>query len=120
MENREDIPRVSVDSAQDWRQIRSNYEKAALSKLEEQVMLRGIMAEKEVIQLHLQQVCIGTLREKTINFFLSSSKGLSPLLNLTFESVGTVLSLWMKTGEVILYFKACLFTLTQKDRDGIV
>ncbi len=70
MENREDIPRVSVDSAQDWRQIRSNYEKAVLSKLEEQVMLRGIMTEKEAIQLHLQQVCIGTLHEKNIDLFL--------------------------------------------------
>ncbi|KJA27338.1 hypothetical protein HYPSUDRAFT_131263 [Hypholoma sublateritium FD-334 SS-4] len=55
MENREDIPRVSVDSVQDWKQVRGNYEKAALSKLEEQVMLRGMTAEKEAIKAHLQQ-----------------------------------------------------------------
>lgn len=61
MENREDIPRVSVDSVQDWKQVRGNYEKAALSKLEEQVMLRGITAEKEAVKAHLQQVCTSIL-----------------------------------------------------------
>lgn len=58
MENREDIPRVSVGSVQDWKKVRCNYEKAAFSKLEEQVALRGITSEKEAITAHLKKVCL--------------------------------------------------------------
>jgi hypothetical protein len=56
MENREDIPRVSVGSVQDWKKVRSNYEEAALSKLQEQAVLRDIEDEKDAILAHLAQV----------------------------------------------------------------
>ncbi|KAF8197436.1 hypothetical protein BJ912DRAFT_953413 [Pholiota molesta] len=55
MENREDIPRVSVGSVQDWKKVRSNYEEAALSKLQEQAVLRDIEDEKDAIMAHLAQ-----------------------------------------------------------------
>ncbi|KAF8964064.1 hypothetical protein BDZ97DRAFT_1758172 [Flammula alnicola] len=62
MENREDIPRVSVGSVQDWQKVRSNYREAALSELQEQVASRGITHEKDAIIAHLEQFI-----EKTFN-----------------------------------------------------
>ena len=56
MENRDELPRVSIGSVQDWQKVRSNYKDAALSKLREMVSSKGLAQEQDAILVHLEQV----------------------------------------------------------------
>jgi hypothetical protein len=56
MENRDELPRVSISSVQDWQKARSNYKEAALSKLREMVSSKGPAHEYDAILVHLEQV----------------------------------------------------------------
>lgn len=56
MENRDELPRVSIGSVQDWQKARSSYKEAALSKLREMVSSKGLTHEQDAILVHLEQV----------------------------------------------------------------
>ncbi|KAF9472210.1 hypothetical protein BDN70DRAFT_971890 [Pholiota conissans] len=62
MENREDIPRVSVGSVQDWKKVRSNYEAAAASKLLELLVLHNAADERDTVTAYLEQFIEITFR----------------------------------------------------------
>ncbi|CAA7267955.1 unnamed protein product [Cyclocybe aegerita] len=68
MDAREDLPRISVDSALDWQKVRSNYTDATFAALQAQVASRGQSREHDAIRAHLEQVCIsGKLTISTYN-----------------------------------------------------
>lgn len=46
METREDMPRVSVDSVQDWNDIRTRYREAALESIEAQIAANQSLARE--------------------------------------------------------------------------
>lgn len=57
MENqREDIPRVSVDSLQDWQRIRENYTNAALAALDVELAASSSSSERDLLLQHLHRV----------------------------------------------------------------
>lgn len=57
MESREDIPRVSVGSVNDWHKVRVNYRDAGLSLLKERTKAsRTLSQEQDIIMAHLDQV----------------------------------------------------------------
>ena len=59
MESREDLPRVSVGSVNDWLKVRDNYKQAALSLLSERTNASRFPAqEQNAIMAHLDQVSI--------------------------------------------------------------
>lgn len=53
---REDIPRISVDSLQDWQRVKDNYTSMALSVLEEELLAIGTPSEATAIREHVLQV----------------------------------------------------------------
>jgi len=56
MENqREDIPRVSVDSLQDWQRIRENYTNAALAALDVELAASSSSSERDLLLQHLHR-----------------------------------------------------------------
>lgn len=55
-DDREDLPRISVDSIQEWRRIKSNYLSAAIAQLDEQLEASGRIAERETFLAHLTEV----------------------------------------------------------------
>ncbi|EMD34493.1 hypothetical protein CERSUDRAFT_141028 [Gelatoporia subvermispora B] len=55
MDQREDIPRISVDSLQDWHRIRENYTAAALAALDAELEATGSSAERDLILQHLHR-----------------------------------------------------------------
>lgn len=57
MEAREDIPRVSVDSVQDWRTVKTHYREAAMEELQKLLAGQDVGREKDAIVMHLEQVC---------------------------------------------------------------
>jgi len=56
MENREELPRVSLESIQDWQKMRANYKEAALTSLRAQISARGVAKEQDALLAHLEQV----------------------------------------------------------------
>ena len=58
METREDIPRVSVDSVQDWQKVKAHYREAAMEELQKQLIGQDVGHEKDAIMMHLEQVCL--------------------------------------------------------------
>lgn len=56
METREDIPRVSVDSVQDWQRVKAHYREAAMKELQNLLTSQDIGHEKDAIMMHLEQV----------------------------------------------------------------
>jgi len=61
MESREDIPRISVDSVQDWQKLRTNYKNAAIHQLNAQVASNGLDSEKAALEAHMNaasQLCV--------------------------------------------------------------
>ena len=64
MENREELPRVSIGSVQHWQKVRSNYKEVALSRLREMLSSRRLTQEqdailtqeRDAILVHLEQV----------------------------------------------------------------
>ncbi|OCH95202.1 hypothetical protein OBBRIDRAFT_878275 [Obba rivulosa] len=55
MDQREDIPRVSVDSLQDWQRIRENYTTAALEALDTELAASGPSQDKDLLLQHLHR-----------------------------------------------------------------
>ena len=61
-QEREDVPRISVDTLHDWERIKASYSDAAMAELEErlndskEVGGRKTEAEKEVLRAHLRKV----------------------------------------------------------------
>ncbi|RDB21544.1 Kinetochore protein mis14 [Hypsizygus marmoreus] len=49
MDSREELPRVSVGSVQDWQRLKINYKNAALARLEEHVVAYGLNTERDVL-----------------------------------------------------------------------
>ncbi|KAI0710445.1 hypothetical protein C8T65DRAFT_648385 [Cerioporus squamosus] len=52
---REDIPRVSVETLDDWRRIKRNYTLAALTALEEQLSGNNSAEDRQVLLAHLHR-----------------------------------------------------------------
>jgi hypothetical protein len=57
METREDIPRVSVGSVQDWQRVKAHYREAAMEELQKLLIGQHVGHEKDAIMMHLEQVC---------------------------------------------------------------
>lgn len=54
---REDLPRISVETLDDWRRIKRNYTIAALTALDEQLSGNNSSEDREVLLAHLHRVC---------------------------------------------------------------
>ncbi|KAI0747696.1 hypothetical protein C8Q80DRAFT_1168124 [Daedaleopsis nitida] len=52
---REDIPRISVETLDDWRRIKRNYTLAALSALEEQLNGNSSAEDRQILLTHLHR-----------------------------------------------------------------
>ncbi|KAF9532370.1 hypothetical protein CPB83DRAFT_847735 [Crepidotus variabilis] len=64
MEAREDIPRVSVDSVQDWKNIRARYREAAMESLQAQFAAnKSLGRERDAMIAHLDEFI-----DKTFSF----------------------------------------------------
>lgn len=58
MDSREDLPRVSVGSVQDWQKMKNNYKEAALALVQQHTATSNVSSqEKDVLLAHLDQVC---------------------------------------------------------------
>ncbi|KDQ59385.1 hypothetical protein JAAARDRAFT_32946 [Jaapia argillacea MUCL 33604] len=53
--SREDLPRVSVDTLQDWQRVRANYEAAILHKLEERLATSPSSHDRQALLGHVNQ-----------------------------------------------------------------
>ena len=53
---REDLPRISVETLDDWRRIKRNYTVAALAALEEQLSGNNSEEDRQVLLAHLHRV----------------------------------------------------------------
>lgn len=58
---RDDLPRVSIDSVQDWQRIRSNLENAAYATLEDKLSQSELSGHKQLLQAHLKQASLAFL-----------------------------------------------------------
>ena len=62
---REDVPRISVDTLHDWERIKASYTKAAMTELEERLNHpkegggKRSESEKETLRAHLRKVRTG-------------------------------------------------------------
>ena len=54
---REDLPRISVETLDDWRRIKRNYTLAALTALDEQLSGNNSAEDRQVLLAHLHRVC---------------------------------------------------------------
>jgi hypothetical protein len=57
-ESREDIPRISIDSLQDWRRIKAKFSKAILEQFDQAIRQSGLESERAALLPHVQQVAI--------------------------------------------------------------
>lgn len=74
MDSREDLPRVSVGSVQDWQKVRTNYNDAALSKMHEHMGNSKTLArEKDAILAHINHVYIPQTALTTFSLTLSAA-----------------------------------------------
>jgi hypothetical protein len=55
-EEREELPRIAVDSIQDWQRIKSSYLAAAVSQLDEQLSSSGRVSERDAFLAHITEV----------------------------------------------------------------
>ena len=53
MDTREDIPRISIENAQNWQRLESGYKKAVLQRFEEDVNNSGLVSEMDALQAHI-------------------------------------------------------------------
>ncbi len=58
---REDLPRISCETLDDWRRIKRNYTIAALTALDEQLSGNNSPADREALLAHLHKAS-GSLR----------------------------------------------------------
>ena len=60
---REDIPRISAESLDDWQRIKRNYTLAALNALDEQLKAsNGTPEDRQVLLAHVHQVPLSVPR----------------------------------------------------------
>jgi len=62
MDSREDLPRVSVDSVQDWHRLKTSYRSAALASLEQHIIAHGLTSERDALVAHTNQFIDRTFR----------------------------------------------------------
>ncbi|PPQ86855.1 hypothetical protein CVT25_012574 [Psilocybe cyanescens] len=56
MDSREELPRVSVGSVQDWQKMKNNYKEAAMDQVQQYISTSNISSqEKDLILAHLDQ-----------------------------------------------------------------
>ncbi|KAF8078215.1 hypothetical protein FPV67DRAFT_1686775 [Lyophyllum atratum] len=55
MDSREDLPRVSMGSVQDWHRLKANYKTAALASLDEHILSHGLTTERDTLVAHTNQ-----------------------------------------------------------------
>ena len=53
---REDLPRISVETLDDWRRIKRNYTLSALTALDEQLSGNNSAEDRQVLLAHLHRV----------------------------------------------------------------
>ena len=53
---RDDLPRVSLDSLQDWQRIRNNFENAVYATFEDKLSQSELKEQKQLLQAHIKQV----------------------------------------------------------------
>ena len=58
---REDVQRVSVDTINDWRRIKSNFSSAAFAALDEILETSDGSVDKNALLPHIDQVCYPAL-----------------------------------------------------------
>lgn len=56
MDTREDLPRVSVGSVQDWEKIKANYRTATIACLEDHILATGLQNERDALIAHTNEV----------------------------------------------------------------
>lgn len=56
MDTREDIPRISIENAQNWQRLESGYKKAVLQRFEEDLNNSGLANERDALQVHILRV----------------------------------------------------------------
>ena len=56
MDAREDLPKVSIDTEQDWRRIQQNLSTALLARLEVELESHGQANDKDLLLPHVHQV----------------------------------------------------------------
>ncbi|KAG5635427.1 hypothetical protein H0H81_011317 [Sphagnurus paluster] len=55
MDSREELPRISVGSVQDWNRLKTNYKAAALESLEERITTERLHNERDAMIAHANQ-----------------------------------------------------------------
>jgi hypothetical protein len=60
--SRQEIPRISVDTIEDWRRIKKAYHEAALAQLDEELAAAGCTEERQAYLSHITQVRTSLLR----------------------------------------------------------
>ncbi|KAF9466435.1 hypothetical protein BDZ94DRAFT_221698 [Collybia nuda] len=60
--SREDLPRVSVGTVQDWQRLESNYKRATLSHLDQQILAKSLTTERDALLKHINQFIDQTLK----------------------------------------------------------
>lgn len=56
MDAREDIPKVSIETEQDWRRIQQNLSAALLVRLDTELQFHGQAGDKDALSPHIHQV----------------------------------------------------------------
>jgi hypothetical protein len=52
----EDLSRINVDTAADWRRIKESYTQCAITQLDERLKANGLMHERDAHLSHLSEV----------------------------------------------------------------
>jgi hypothetical protein len=60
-ESREEIPRISIDSLQDWHRMKAKFSKAVLEQFDQTIRQSGLESERTSLLPHVQQVPIDRL-----------------------------------------------------------
>ena len=70
---REDLPRISVETLDDWRRIKRNYTLAALTALDEQLSGNNSAEDRQVLLAHLHRVCSSQISQYSSNLLINNS-----------------------------------------------
>lgn len=55
-EKREDLPRISADTLQDWLRVKANYTNAIISRLDSRLAAKGLSKDRDIALMHINQV----------------------------------------------------------------
>ncbi|KZT28640.1 hypothetical protein NEOLEDRAFT_1129489 [Neolentinus lepideus HHB14362 ss-1] len=59
---REDLPRISIETLQDWRRIKYNYERALMQALDERLVASGLAQEREALVPYISEFVSSTFQ----------------------------------------------------------